>query len=238
MGGDFYAVASLRMSCDSMDPISLELIEGVEQNGPTDPINYYRRPLIGSLFRKRINLGLKLLPRRHYGRALEIGFGSGGLLLTLARGVKELHGIDLDANPHAVNAMLKNRNCSATLVKGSVTALPYPAHHFDLIVCFSVFEHLHEHDRALREVHRVLAPSGLFLLGMPTVSRVMEVMFRAIGHSTINDIHVTTPEMISAAFASCGFQRSAYRGFDVPFSSPFGIRVYHNWLLEKTPSPA
>jgi ubiquinone/menaquinone biosynthesis C-methylase UbiE len=217
----------------AMEPISLASIRDVVQNGPTDPINYYRRPLIGRLFRKRINQGLQLLPVRRYGRALEIGFGSGGLLPTLARGVGELHGIDLDADPKTVYQMLQARACKATLVQGSVTALPYPSQHFDLVVCFSVFEHLHKYEHSLREVERVLAPGGLFLLGMPTVNRAMEVMFHAIGHSTINDIHVTTPQMIRAAFSRCGFRRVAYRSLGLPFSPPMGFPLYHNWLLEK-----
>jgi SAM-dependent methyltransferase len=217
-----------------MEPISLASIDGVVQNGPTDPINYYRRPLVGSLFLKRINLGLQLIPARKYERGLEVGFGSGGLLLTLAKGVGELHGIDLDADPRIVSEMLRERRCDATLVQGSVMALPYPDQHFDLIVCFSVFEHLHEYERALREVHRVLRPGGVFLLGMPTVNRLMEVMFHAIGHSTIHDIHVTTPKMIRTAFAGCGFRPAAYRGLGLPFMPPLGLPLYHNWLLEKT----
>jgi SAM-dependent methyltransferase len=218
-----------------MNPITLELIAGVRRNGPTDPIDYYRRPVVGALFRKRINLGLELLPDKRFARALEVGYGSGGLLLTLGKGVDELHGIDLDAEPASVRALLAERGCRATLVQGTVDALPYPAESFDLIVCFSVFEHLHDYERALREVHRVLAPGGLFLLGMPAVNRTMELLFRAIGHTTINDIHVTTPRMIQQAFASTGFRLKASRPLDVPLSG-LGLRVYHNWLLEKKPA--
>jgi len=40
------------------------MLEGIPQNGPTDPIEYYKRPIIGRLFRERINRGLRLLPCR------------------------------------------------------------------------------------------------------------------------------------------------------------------------------
>lgn len=217
----------------SMDPITLALIEGVPRNGPTDPIEYYRRPLVGALFRKRINLGLGLLPSRRFARGLEIGYGSGGLLLALAKGVEELHGIDLDAEPRSVRELLAQRGCSATLVQGTVDGLPYADGTFDLIVCFSVFEHLRDYRQALREVRRVLAPGGLFLLGMPAVNRTMELLFHAIGHTTINDIHVTTPRMIQDAFAPSGFRLLSSRPLDVPWSG-LGLRLYHNWLLEKS----
>lgn len=216
-----------------MEPITLELLADIRQNGPTDPINYYRRPGVGKLFRKRINLGLELLPPRRFSRALEIGYGSGGLLLTLAKGVNELHGIDLDADPVTVGEMLAARKCSATLVQGTVYDLPYPSGHFDLIVCFSVFEHLHEYKKALREAHRVLAPGGLFLLGMPAVHRLMSMLFESIGHSTIDDIHVTTPKMIRTSFAEVGFKIAGYRPLNVPLAPPLGLSLYYNWLLEK-----
>ncbi len=216
-----------------MQPITPELLEGVRQNGPTDPINYYRRPGVGALFRKRINLGLSLLPERPFKRALEVGYGSGGLLLTLAKGTEELHGIDLDAEPKSVNEMLEARNCKATLVQGSVYDLPYPEKHFDLIVCFSVFEHLHQYQTGLREVHRVLTPGGLFLLGMPAVNRTMTALFESIGHHTIDDIHVTTPKMISEAFAPSGLRIVKKNPLNVPFAPPLGMSLYYNWLLEK-----
>jgi ubiquinone/menaquinone biosynthesis C-methylase UbiE len=189
--------------------------------------------MVGGLFLKRINLGLELLPPRRFSRALEVGYGAGGLLLTLFRGVDELHGVDMDAEPTSVERMLRARHCEATLVRGSVCDLVYPDSHFDLVVCFSVFEHLADHRRALDEIHRVLAPTGLFLLGMPSVNRTMEMLFRAIGHNTINDIHITTPRMIQDSLAPAGFKLAGYRPLDVPLPVPFGLRLYHNWLLEK-----
>jgi ubiquinone/menaquinone biosynthesis C-methylase UbiE len=216
-----------------MDPITLDLLEGVRQNGPTDPINYYRRPGVGALFRKRINLGLEMLPPRRFGRALEVGYGSGGLLLTLAKGVDDLHGLDLDAEPKSVAEMLAARGHHANLLQGTVHQLPYADGHFDLIVCFSVFEHLKDYNTALREVRRVLRPGGLFLLGMPAVNRLMSMMFEAIGHSTIDDIHITTPRMIRQAFAPSGFRVVRENPLNVPLAPPLGLSLYYNWLLER-----
>jgi len=214
--------------------ITPEMLEGIPQNGSTDPINYYRRPLIGALFRRRINLGLQLLPQAKYDRVLEVGYGSGFLLPTLARGAGELHGIDLDAEPASVRQLVAERGCSAELVRGSVYQLPYAAGSFDLIVSFSTFEHLHEYRRALAEVCRVLAADGVFLLGMPAVNKTMEYLFHAIGHSTIDDIHVTTPLMVTQAFGSAGLTVAKAAFLDFPLPRPLGLRLYHNWLLRKS----
>ncbi|MEI9951392.1 MAG: hypothetical protein WDO74_21065 [Pseudomonadota bacterium] len=53
------------------------MLRGFPKNGPTDPIEYYRKPMVGRLFLERINRGLSLLPNRRFARALEIGFGAG-----------------------------------------------------------------------------------------------------------------------------------------------------------------
>lgn len=48
------------------------MLEDLPKSGPTDPIEYYRRPLVGRLFRKRINIGLELLGDRRFRRGLEV----------------------------------------------------------------------------------------------------------------------------------------------------------------------
>lgn len=208
-------------------------VAGMPKNGPTDPIEFYRRPLVGWLFRERINLGLRLLPERRFGKALEIGYGAGALQLVMAPSVDELHGIDLDADPAIAEGLLARRGQRARLVRGSVYELPYEDATFDLAFCFSVFEHLHEYPKALGEVARVLAPGGLFLLGMPAVNMAMEVAFRAIGFKGIEDHHVTTPAAVARAFDGAGLRVLSTANLDFPPRAPITMRLYSNWLLEK-----
>jgi SAM-dependent methyltransferase len=209
------------------------MLLGIPKNGPTDPIEYYRRPLVGRIFRERINRGLRLLPERRFARALEVGYGAGAVLLSLSPAVDELHGLDLDADPKVVAAILGSRGVRAELTRGSVYALPYEAESFDLVVSFSMFEHLDEYRKGLAEVTRVLRPGGSFLLGMPAVNRLMEAGFLAIGFKGINDHHVTTPAQVEAAFAGAGLRLVSKATLDLPFTWPFGARVYYDWLLEK-----
>jgi SAM-dependent methyltransferase len=216
-----------------MIELSPALVRDVPKNGPTDPIEYYRRPLVGRLFRERINLGLRLLPDRRFAKALEVGYGAGAVQLALAGVVDELHGIDLDADPATVEAVLAAKSRTAHLVRGSVLEMPYEDASFDLVVCFSVFEHLTEYRRALAEVARVMKPNGRFLLGMPSVNRIMEAGFLLIGFKGIEDHHVTTPESVARAFSEAGLRVAANAFLDLPAAPPLGLRLYHNWLLEK-----
>jgi ubiquinone/menaquinone biosynthesis C-methylase UbiE len=213
--------------------LTLPMLAGIPKNGPTDPIEYYRRPLVGRLYRERINRGLRLLPNRRFPSALEIGYGAGAVLLALGPGVDQLHGIDLDADPVSVTKLLSDRGHLATLQQASVYELPYPSNHFDLVASFSVFEHLREYPKALSEVARVLKPGGLFLLGMPAVNKLMEAAFLAIGFKGINDHHVTTPQQVAQAFGAAGLRVVSKSALDVPLPLPLGARVYYDWLLEK-----
>jgi SAM-dependent methyltransferase len=213
-----------------MPRLTREMIADLPQNGATDPIEYYRKPLVGSLFRERINLGLRLLEQRRHARVLEIGYGAGAVLLALAPYADELHGLDLDADPESVQAILARRGVSAQLVRGSVYELPYDSRRFDLVVCFSVFEHLRDYPKGLEEVARVLGPKGRFLLGMPSVNRMMEAAFRVIGFKGIEDHHVTTPRDVSSRFESVGLRVLSNKTLDFPIK---GVRLYHTWLLEK-----
>ena len=210
-----------------------DMLAGFPQNGPTDPIEYYKRPLIGRLFRERINRGLRLLPERRFKRVLEVGYGSGAVQVALAPSSAELHGIDLDANPDTVKALLATRGWFPQLRQGNVYELPYEPGFFDLVVSFSTFEHLHEYKRGLAEVYRVLEPGGLFLLGMPSVNRLMEVGFHAFGFGDINHVHVTTPAQVKAAFPGAGFEQVKAAYLDIPPLSPIRARLYHTWLLTK-----
>ena len=216
-----------------MIELTLDVLHGIPKNGPTDPIDYYTRPLIGRVFRARINRGLRLLPQRRFSRVLELGYGAGAVLLSLAPSVDELHGLDLDADPRLVSALLEARGRKATLRQGSVYELPYEDESFDLVVSFSMFEHLHEYQKGLAEVARVLRPQGLFLLGMPAVNKLMEAAFLAIGFKGINDHHVTTPRQVRSAFGLTGLRVVRSTALDLPLPAPFGLRVYYDWLLEK-----
>jgi SAM-dependent methyltransferase len=215
-----------------MPELTRSLIEDLPKSGPTDPIGFYRRPVVGWLYRERINLGLRLLPERRFGSLLEIGYGAGAVLLTLAQSVERIHGIDLDADPAEIERVLSTRGVPAQLQRASVYELPFEDASFDLVVSFSVFEHLHEYERALAEVHRVLKPGGLFLLGMPAVNLMMEAGFRAIGFKGIEDHHVTPPARVAQSFGKTGFRIAKQK--DLVFPLP-GIVLYYNWLLEKTP---
>ena len=166
----------------------------------SDPLPYYYLPAVGEVFRERLRLALRLLGGRRYRRVLEAGYGSGILLPTLAALADEVHGMDLHRRPDLPERMLALEGVRAPLLVGTVTALSYASESFDAVVCLSTLEHLHGAAlrAALGELHRVLKPDGVAIIGVPASGWVMDLLFRAIGFAEIGEHHVSTHDDIAA----------------------------------------
>ena len=203
--------------------------------GETDPIRYYTRPGIGWFYRRRIEMGLEMIPPLDgSASALEVGYAAGIVLYNLARKVPDLYGLDLDADPEEVERRLESVGVRARLARGSVYDMrdTYADGTFDLVVCFSVMEHLAEPDRALAEMHRVLKPGGSAIIGMPAVNRAMEFAFLAIGFKGIEDHHITTPQRVWDIARRQPDRWSVARR-SLPALVPLGLGIYHTFRLRK-----
>ncbi len=171
-------------------------------NDGVDPLPYYYHPLVGWLFRHRLQMGLDLLPDLPAGgrRVLEIGVGSGVLVPTLTKHYAAYTGTDLTL-ASGLDALVAP-SCSAEFRSADLLRdADLPAGHYDAIVCFSVLEHIRDADGAARGLARALAPGGTLVTGYPMVSRLMTRAFAAIGFDRIDDHHVSTPVQIAAALA-------------------------------------
>lgn len=92
-------------------------------------------------------------------RALDLGCGTGKTLGELSRlGLKAV-GYDISI---AMLEIAKKRVCFNPLVKGDVSFLPFSSASFDLVVTNGVWHHFSDIESTIKEVARVLRPSGLF----------------------------------------------------------------------------
>lgn len=176
----------------------------------SDPIRLYRWPLLGTLYRRRVQLCLAEL--RNGQRVLEVGYGSGVSFLELSRRYREVHGLDLHPAPASLREALAATGLHPDLQQGTVLAMPYPDRYFDAVLLVSILEHLKPDElrRAFDEIHRVLTPGGQLVYGVPVDRPLMTMMFGALGAS-IRDHHFSTHQDVSTAarrrFAEIGIRQ-------------------------------
>ena len=99
-------------------------------------------------------------------RVLDVASGEGygsHLLSSSAAGVV---GADISADAVA-HATSRYANKNLRYVAADCTQIPEPDASFDVIVSFETIEHMTEHDAFMREVDRLLAPDGLFIISSP-----------------------------------------------------------------------
>jgi SAM-dependent methyltransferase len=102
------------------------------------------------------------------GRILEVGCGTGGLLVAVAVAGMEIVGVDIATRwLVAARRRLADHGLSAPLLAASADRLPWPDGHFDTVVADSVLEHLDDPAGALREWARVLRPEGRLVVWSP-----------------------------------------------------------------------
>jgi SAM-dependent methyltransferase len=159
--------------------------------GEADPIRYYRLPLIGRLFQRRVARCIALLPPGK--RVLELGYGSGVSFLNLAERYEEIHGIDLHNRASEVERSFSENGLTLKLRQGSIAKLPYEDGSFDAALAISIHEELplHQQEAAFAEVYRVLRPGGCYVVGVPGVNVLMNAALYMLG-CNIGKYHVST----------------------------------------------
>jgi ubiquinone/menaquinone biosynthesis C-methylase UbiE len=102
-------------------------------------------------------------------KVLDVGCGTGTLLLQIRRSFPSVELTGLDPDPKALARAKRKADrerAAIRLDQGFADALPYPDATFDRVFSSMMFHHVEADDKEkmLREVRRVLAPGGSFHL--------------------------------------------------------------------------
>lgn len=164
-------------------------------------IDQYYRPIQGYFMRKRLEISLSLMKQKKVDKILDVGYGGGTFMPTLARLCHELHGIDTLPNPKDVESILKKQNVKAKLITGSIFKTLYKEDYFDTVVCISVLEHFitRELNESIREMHRILKPGGYLIMGFPSKNPLTDFIIKNILGFTPDEIHPSGHKQIIEA---------------------------------------
>ncbi|WP_051683738.1 bifunctional 2-polyprenyl-6-hydroxyphenol methylase/3-demethylubiquinol 3-O-methyltransferase UbiG [Blastococcus sp. URHD0036] len=104
----------------------------------------------------------------HPSRALVVGCGDGREAGVLARHFgAETIGVDIEDD------FVEADSAPARLQVMDAQHLDFADGSFDLVYSFHALEHISDPRQAVREIHRVLAPGGAFVIGTPNKSRLV-----------------------------------------------------------------
>ena len=98
------------------------------------------------------------------GDLLEVGHGTGHLLLNLVRGKRKIIGVDPSIQMGRIAARRLTRNgYRPKVIRSVVQHLPFPGGHFSCVLSTFPSEYIFDPD-TLSEVQRVLQPGGVFIV--------------------------------------------------------------------------
>jgi SAM-dependent methyltransferase len=199
------------------------------KTGDLDQGGWNYHGLLGRLSRRRIAMVDRLLAGVTEGRLLEVGYGSGVFMPTLARHCTRLDGVDVHPFTAEVTAALAAHGVTAELATGSVTALPYPDACLDTVVCISVLEFVDDLDAAGRQLRRVLAPGGRLVVVTPGHSAVLDLGLNLLTGQVAEDTFQGRRQHVQPTLAR-HFRLD--RRLVLPPLTPPSARLYTALLLE------
>ena len=147
-------VRMMRRNAKSSDGTELEFQEAWAQEFSANPLltlEYWNRYRFLTELRRFVSVG-------EGSRVLDVGCGI-STVLHFVEGRR--YGVDVLAESYG---KLYTYPQGITLIAASGEAIPFFDNSFDLIFCSNVLDHIDHPERAVAEIHRVLAAGGCFVL--------------------------------------------------------------------------
>lgn len=148
------------------------------------------------------------------GNMLDIGCGAGHFLIEMREKGWTVQGVEPDAR-----AAARGRQAGLHVRAGTLHDAKFPSEAFDYVRSNHSFEHIHNPREVLREIRRVIRPSGRLFLGVPNVAGLMARVWGTYWWYLGAPVHTFgyTPSSLSRLLSEEGFEVE-----QVKYNSTFG----------------
>jgi SAM-dependent methyltransferase len=107
----------------------------------------------------------ELTPREDADLVVDIGCGTGGLLLAAQGRFSGIYGVDIALRWLVIaQKRLRENSATATLVCADAESMPFPRQSFAKAVTVDLLEHVYDVDNTIHEIARILKPNGVLWL--------------------------------------------------------------------------
>ncbi|MBU3153693.1 methyltransferase domain-containing protein [Clostridium estertheticum] len=143
-------------------------------------------------------------------KLLDVGCGTGNVLMKLVGNNIELYGLDLSEK--MIEVAQKNLDNRAELRVGDSECMPWGNNTFDVIVCNASFHHYPNPEKTLLEMKRILKFNGTLIIGDPTSPVVIrKILNLYCKRSSSGDYKIYCKKEIEKLLIKCGFKPSNFK---------------------------
>ena len=122
-------------------------------------------------------------------RVLEVGCGIGAVASHLSEKYQwDVTGIDLDPKQIEIAKSDHTENENLKFFEADTTELPFEDREFDMVLSFDVLHHMPDWDEALREISRLLGPTGLYLMNDLSLPKFTARIYKNCGVFSADDV--------------------------------------------------
>lgn len=120
--------------------------------------------------------------RSNVGNILDVGCADGTLTNKIAQTFPKSKVVGIDVYSKALN-LARKKYPRIKFIKANAHKLPFQKNAFDLIVCFETIEHVVDPIKVLKEIRRVLRPSGQAIVVMDSGSLLFRLIWWVWEHT-------------------------------------------------------
>jgi len=100
--------------------------------------------------------------RSRKGKALDLGCGTGNYTVELYKRGFDVIGFDASEK---MLEIARRKLPDVKFIKGDAYKLPFPDESFDVVLSVTMFEFIHQPEKVVNEIYRILKPGGEALIG-------------------------------------------------------------------------